>query len=267
MIKLTQSFGRAVVLCAGLLFLFCAARASVRPAAPDLTNSVWKSAEEGAPFVLTFTQGKPETKGLVAILKGWGNGPLELRGEYFETPSETRLHIEGSYEGEAIAFNLRVNPGDHEQRPFLDGEFSIGSKVFSVTAGCDKQCPDIGSKKGDELATPGAASSETEFVGEWQDISEAIGFKEYWSIKYSAGGWNISGKFTKGEEVVGEFRGEEPSFDEKKGVLIFRQHFDQKPDENWLATNDIEATVQGNVLKFKVRGVEATLTRAPRGQQ
>lgn len=266
MIKFTQSIGRAVVLCAGLLFFFNVVQASPRPATPDLTDSVWKWAEEDKPFVLTFTQGKPETKAVVAILKGWGRAPLELRGEYFDNSPDTRLHIAGSYEGEAIVFNLRVNPGDHEQQPFLDGEFFVGSKTFSVAAGCDKQCPDI-SPKGDELETTNAASSGTEMVGEWQDISEAIGFKEYWSIRFSGGAWSISGKLTKGEEVVGEFHGDEMTFDEKKGVLSFRQVFDQKPDASWLDTNDIEATVQGNVLKFKVRGVEATLTRAPRSRQ
>jgi hypothetical protein len=263
MIKLPPQIIRIVVLCVGLLISFSTLQASPYTATPDLTDSVWKWEEEETSFVLTFTQVKPEANGVVAILKGWGNNSLELHGEYSENASEPRLHLTGSYESETIIFDLEFNPGSHEQQPFLSGEFSIGSKVFPVSAGCDKQCPDIASKKGSESETASAVSSETEMIGEWQDDSEAIGFKEYWSVKADNGQWQISGRFVKGKEVVGTFHAEEVSFDSKKGVLYFRQVFDQKPDEQWLDSNDIEATVQSDTLKFKVRGADATLTRTP----
>ncbi len=262
MIKFTPNASRIVVLCAGLLLFFIAPQASAHTAIPDLTDSVWKWQEVETSFVLTFTQGKPGAKDVVAILKGWGDNPLELRGEYLQNTPEPRLHLAGSYEGEAIAFDLEFNPGDHEQQPYLSGELSIGPKVFPVSTGCDKRCPDIASKKGGELEAANV-STGTELIGEWQDESEAIGFKEYWSIKSDNGQWQISGKFIKGAEVVGSFHADEIAFDAKKGVLSFQQVFDQKPDEKWLASNEIEVTAQSDTLKFKVRGVEAILTRTP----
>lgn len=267
MIKFRQSIGSAVVLCAGLLLFFSASQAFAYAATPDLTDSVWKWKEEESSFVLTFKQVKPETNGVVAILKGWGNDPLELHGEYSESAPEPRLHLTGNYEGDTIVFNLEFNPGDHEQPPFLSGEFSVGSNVFPVSAGCDRQCPDVASRLGSEAKSTSAANTGIELVGEWQDESEAIGFKEYWSVKASNGQWQISGRFIKGKEVVGSFHGEEASFDPKKGVLYFRQVFDQKPDEKWLDSNDIEVTAQTDTLKFKVRGVDATLTRRPASKQ
>lgn len=266
MIKFPQAITRIVVLCACLLISLSALYASVRTAtaAPDLTDSVWKWGEEEAGFVLTFKQGKPQTNGVVAILKGWGDGPLELRGEFAESDSAPRLHITGSHEGEAIALDLEFNAGDHEQQPFLYGEFAIGSRVFPVSAGCGNQCPDVSAKKAGEPEADRAASNGTEFIGEWQDDSEAIGFKEYWSVSFLNGKWSVSGRFVKDKEVVGSFHAEEISFDTKKGVLYFRQAFDQKPDERWLDSNDIEVTVQNDTLKFKVRGAEGTLTRASR---
>ncbi len=263
MIKFRQSIGRAVVLCVGLLLFFSASQAFASATTPDLTDSVWKWEEEETSFVLTFTQVKPETNGVRAILKGWGNDPLELRGEYAESAHEPRLHLTGSYEGDTIVFDLEFNPGDHEQQPFLSGEFSVGSKVFPVSAGCDRQCPDVASKSSAESDTTTTASTGIELVGEWQDESEAIGFKEYWSVKSINGQWQISGRFVKGKEVVGSFHAEEASFDPKKGVLSFRQVFDQKPDDAWVESNDIEVTAQSDTLKFKVRGVDATLTRTP----
>jgi hypothetical protein len=263
MIKLTPLFSRIVVLCVGLLISLSATQASARASTPDLTDSVWKWEEEETSFVLTFTQVKPEPNGVMAMLKGWGNNPLELHGEYAESAAEPRLHLSGSYEGETIALDLNFNPGDHEQQPFLSGEFSIGSRVFAVSAGCDKQCPDVASKSSGESDTASAASTGTELVGEWQDDSEAIGFKEYWSVTSSNGKWQVSGRFVKGKEVVGSFHADEASFDSKKGVLYFRQVFDQKPDEQWVDSNDIEVTAQNDTLKFKVRGVEAVLTRTP----
>jgi hypothetical protein len=234
---------------------------------PDLTASVWQWADNDISFVLTFTQGKPETQGVVAVLKGWGKNPLELHGEYSENTSEPLLHLTGDYEGETIAFDLKFNPGDHEQQPFLYGEFSVGSKVFSVSAGCNAQCPDIPSRKSNELEITNASSAGTDLIGEWQDDSEAIGFKEHWSIKLIEGRWQIFGQFLKGEEVVGSFQGQEANFDPKKGVLTFQQVFDRKPVEKWLDSNDIEVTAQGDALKFKVRGVEATLVRKPNSKR
>lgn len=263
MIKFRQSIGRAVVLCAALLLFFSVSQSFAYASTPDLTDSVWKWEEEETSFVLTFKQVKPEANGVVAILKGWGNNPLELHGEYAESASEPRLHLTGSYEGETIVFDLEFNPGDHEQQPFLSGEFSVGSRVFPVSAGCDKQCPDVAVKSGGEPDSTSAASTGIELAGEWQDDSEAIGFKEYWSVKSINGQWEISGRFVKGKEIVGSFHAEEASFDSKKGVLSFRQVFDQKPDENWLDSNDIEVTAQSDTLKFKVRGVDAILTRTP----
>jgi hypothetical protein len=102
-----------------------------------------------------------------------------------------------------------------------------------------------------------------DLIGEWRDDSEAIEFKEHWSIKFIEGRWQIFGQFLKGEEVVGSFQGQEANFDSKKGVLYFQQVFDQKPDEKWLDSNDIEVTAQGDTLKFKVRGAEGSLTRTP----
>ncbi len=213
MIKFRQSIGRTVVICAGLLLFFSASQAFAFATAPDLTDSVWKWKEEETSFVLTFKQVKPETNGVVAILKGWGNDPLELHGEYAESASAPRLHLTGSYEDETIVFNVKFNPGDHEQQPFLSGEFSVGSKVFPVSAGCDRQCPDVASKSGGEPDTSSAANTGSELVGEWQDDSEAIGFKEYWSVKSSNGQWTISGRLVKGKEVVGSFHAEEAGFD------------------------------------------------------
>ena len=248
------------VILAGVLLLFSAFQASARSSVPDLTDSVWKWEEEQTSFVLTFKQVKPEANGVVAILKGWGKDPLEVRGEYSENAPAPRLHLTGNYEGETIIFDLEFNPGDHEQQPFLSGKFSVGSKMLPVSAGCDKQCPDAVLKMSGESET---ASTGTELIGEWQDDSEAIGFKEYWSVKAVNGQWQISGRFVKGKEVVGSFHADEISFDAKKGVLSFRQVFDQKPDEQWLDSNDIEVTAQNDTLKFKVRGVDATLTRTP----
>jgi hypothetical protein len=261
MIKFRHSICRAVILCAGLLVFFSAPQAFTHTAAPDLTDSVWKWDGENTSFVLTFTQVKPEANGVVAILKGWGDEPLELRGEYAESVAAPRLHLTGSYEGDTIVFTLNFNRGDHEQPPFLSGEFSIGPNVFPVSAGCDRQCPDVASKSNEADAAP--ASTGIELIGEWQDDSEAIGFKEYWSVNSVKGQWAISGRFVKGKEVIGTFHAEEASFDSKKGVLFFRQVFDQKPDEQWVDSNDIEVTAQSDTLKFKVRGVEATLTRTP----
>jgi hypothetical protein len=260
--RATRSRTQSVII-AAVLLLFTAFQASARSGVPDLTDSVWKWEEEQTSFVLTFKQVKPEANGVVAILNGWGNDPLEVRGEYSENAPEPRLHLTGSYEGDTIIFDLAFNPGDQEQQPFLSGEFSVGSKVFTVSAGCGKQCPDVVSKMSGEPETASAASTGTELIGEWQDDSEAIGFKEYWSVKSVNGQWEISGRFVKGKEVVGSFHADEVSFDAKKGVLYFRQVFDQKPVEQWLDSNDIEVTAQSDTLKFKVRGVEAILTRTP----
>ncbi len=250
-------------MCAGLLVLFGAPSASANTVAPDLTNGVWNWRGENISLVLTFTKGKPEQKGLVAILKGWGNDPLELHGDYSANSPEPSLHITGTYEGEEIAFNLKFNPGDHEQQPYFDGEFSVGSKVFPGSARCEEQCPDVSSKKASELEIASSGSKANDLAGEWRDDSESIGFKEHWSINFANGQWRISGKFIKGEEVIGSFHGEEIAFDPAQGVLKFIQFFDQKPDENWLASNELEVTAKGDTLKFKVRGVEAILTRAP----
>ncbi len=103
----------------------------------------------------------------------------------------------------------------------------------------------------------------TDMVGEWQDVSGDIGFKEYWSIKSVNGQWQISGRFVRGTEVVGSFHADETNFDAKKGVLSFQQVFDLKPDEKLLDSNEIEVTAQSDTLKFKVRGIEATLMRSP----
>ncbi len=263
MIKFPPRIFRALAMCAGLLVLFSLPLASANAAAPDLTNSVWNWAGENISLVLTFTQGKPEQKGLAAILKGWGDAPVELHGEYSENGPEPHLRITGIYEGEEVAFNLKFNPGDHEQQPYLDGEFSVGSKVFPIFAGCEKQCPDVSSKKASELEIASLGSKANDLAGEWRDDSESIGFKEHWSINFTNGQWQISGEFIKGEEVVGSFHGEEIVFDRNQGVLKFLQFFDQKPDENWLTSNELEVTAKGDTLKFKVRGVEAILTRAP----
>lgn len=267
MIKFRHSIGSAVIFCAGFLLFLSALQASAFAATPDLTDSVWKWEEQETPFVLTFTQVKPQPNGVVAILKGLGNDQLELRGQYAESTTEPRLHLNGSYEGDTIAFELEFNPGDQEQQPFLSGEFAIGSRVFPVSAGCDKQCPDAALKMKGEAETANAASTGVDLVGEWQDDSEAIGFKEYWSVKFLNGQWKISGSFVKGKEVIGSFHAEEASFDTKKGVLNFRQVFDQKPDEKWVDSNDIEVTAQSDTLKFKVRGVDAVLTRIPGSKQ
>jgi hypothetical protein len=244
------------------IFLLSAPQALAQSKSVDLTNTVWTGRSGNFSFVLSVTQANPEQRFLVAVLKGWGDAPLELRGEYSEAASEPHLQLRGSYEGEKAGLDVTLNEGDIEQKPSLQGEFSVGSDVIPVSAECSRQCPDFFSLK----ESPAAANTTmADLVGEWQDVSGAIGFKEYWSIKFS-GAWVITGKFTRGdtvEEVVGNFHGEEIVFDAQKGVLSFQQFFDQTPDENWLASNEIEVTVQGDTLKFKVRGVEATLTRKP----
>jgi hypothetical protein len=250
-----------LVIGAGLLLLFSASQAPAQSGVPDLTDTVWQWVGEDASFVLTFKQGNPEPNGLVAILKGWGESSLELRGEYSKDSPRPRLHLTGSYEGQKASLDLELDSGDHEQKPFLQGEFSVGSPVFSIFAVCDERCPDFDLKK--EASNGSAIHAMTDMVGEWQDVSGDIGFKEYWSIKSINGQLQISGKFIKGEEVIGSFRGEEAIFDTNKGVLSFRQVFDQKPDEKWLDSNEIEVTAQSDTLKFRVRGVEAILTRAP----
>jgi hypothetical protein len=265
MIELTQRIRLAALMCAAalLLLLFITPQASAVSNPPDLTNTLWNWTDENISLALTFTQGKPETKALSAILKGWGKDPVELRGEYSDAASELRLRMTGSSKGETIALDVKYIPADGEQRPYLYGEFSAGSNQFSVYARCDKGCADT-SPKGDELIDSArAARVENDLVGEWQDTSEAIGFKEYWSIKLSGEAWQISGELVRAGEVVGVFHAENVVFDRRKGVLHFQQLFDQKPDDSWGASYDIEATAQGDTLKIKVRGVEATLTRAP----
>jgi hypothetical protein len=242
------------------IFLLGAPQAFAQSKSLDLTNTVWNGKSGNFSFVLSVTQAKPDQRFLVAVLKGWGDNPLELRGEYSEDITEPHLQLTGSYEGEKASLDVTLNQGDIEQRPSLQGEFSVGSNVIPVSAECSQQCPDLSSLKEAQANSAAANNAMTDLVGEWQDVSGSIGFKEYWSIKFS-GTWVITGKFTRGEkveEVVGSFHGEEIVFDSQKGVLSFQQFFDQKPDESWLASNEIEVTVQ-----FKVRGVEATLTRKP----
>jgi hypothetical protein len=267
MIKLLQSIGRAVVVtitsCGLLLFFFLDATpaSSPSPRLPNLVHSVWQWGDEQTAFVLTFTQQKPESRALVAVLKGWGDAPLELRGEYLETKTEPQLQITGSDQGQTMVFDLKFNPGSPEEQPSLYGKFSVGSNNYSIYAGCDRQCPDIGSRTG---GNPSLNSAALALAGEWQDISGEIGFKEFWSISLNDGQWQVSGKFIKDEEVVGSFHGEDVSFDTEKGVLSFAQFFDEKPDESWLPTNQVEAIAEGDTLKIKIRGVEAILKRAPR---
>jgi hypothetical protein len=247
------------------IFLLGAPQALAQSKSVDLTNTVWNGRSGNFSFVLSVTQAKPEQRFLVAVLKGWGDGPLELSGEYSEDATEPHLQLTGSYEGEKANLDVILNQGDVEQRPSLQGEFSVGPNVIPVSAECSRQCPDFSFTKESQASQAAANTMMADLAGEWQDVSGAIGFKEYWSIKFS-GTWVITGKFTKGdkvEEAVGSFHGEEIVFDAQKGVLCFRQLFDQKPDDSWLASNEIEVTAQGDTLKFKVRGVEATLTRKP----
>jgi len=247
------------------LLLFSSLEVAAQYKSLDLTNTVWKLTGADSSFLLTFTQGKAEQKGLVAIVKGWGNEPLELKGEFLENKSESQLRLSGLYKGQKITFTLKLYPGDAEQKPYLYGEFSTGSDVFSVSALCENQCPNIdeGNQSAVASSAPLSRSAVRDLVGEWEDTSEEIGFKEYWSIKLNNGRWQVSGKFTKDDEVVGQFQADEVDFDSKKGVLSFRQVFNPKPDESWVDSNDIEATAEGDTLKFTVRGVTATLTRAP----
>jgi hypothetical protein len=261
---------RMAIICTGLLLFFNSPQVSAQSKSLDLTNTVWKIVEDDASFVLTFTQGKTEQKTLVAILKGWGKDPLELRGEYLDGTPDARVRLTGDYNGGKLVFNLKLSPGDVEQKPYLYGELSTDSEVSALYAQCIKQCPDNSPKKSEEAgdsSTTIATSAVRDLVGEWEDTSGEIGFKEYWSISFVGGEWQVTGKFVKGEEIVGRFQGEDTVFDAKKGTLSFLQLFDPKPDESWLASNDIEATVQGDKLKFKVRGVEATLTRAPKARK
>ncbi|HUQ33477.1 MAG TPA: hypothetical protein VM095_15250 [Pyrinomonadaceae bacterium] len=247
------------------IFLLAAPQALAQSKSLDLTNTVWNGRNGDFSFVLSVTQAKPEQRFLVAVLKGWGDTPLELRGEYSVDDREPHLQLTGSYQGEKARLDVILNEGDVEQKPSLQGEFSVGSNVIPVSAECNRQCPDFSSTKEKPASPADADTAMADLVGEWQDVSGAIGFKEYWSIKFS-GTWVITGRFTKGdtaEEVAGSFHGEEIVFDAQKGVLSFQQLLDQKPDENWLSSNEIEVTAQGDTLKFKVRGVEATLTRKP----
>jgi len=208
------------VIRAGLLLLFSASQAPAQSGVPDLTDTVWQWVDEDTSFVLTFKQGKPEPNGLVAILRGWGEDSLELRGEYSKDSPRPRLHLTGSYEGQKASLDLELDPGDHEQKPFLHGGFSVGSTVFSISAVCGERCPDFDLKK--EVSAGAAVNAMTDMVGEWQDVSGDIGFKEYWSIKSVNGQWQISGRFVKGTEVVGSFHADETNFDAKKGVLSFQ---------------------------------------------
>lgn len=256
---------RIIVVCACLL-LFSSLQVFAQYKSLDLTNTVWNWTNESSSLVLTFTQGKAEQKGLVAILKGWSAEPLEFQGEYLENGSEPQIQLTGVYNGEKMTFTLKIYPGDSEQKPYLYGEFSTSAEVFTIAAPCEKQCPETGSKTGGESSVTSATivSSRAmmdDLVGEWEDTSGAIGFKECWSIKFANGQWQVSGKFVKGDEVVGQFQAEEITFDPKTGMLCFRQAFNPKPDERWVDSNDIKATAQGDTLKFTVRGAEATLTR------
>jgi hypothetical protein len=261
---------RIAVICTCLPLFFITPQVSAQSKSLDLTNTTWKIVEDDASFVLTFTQGKAEQKTLVAILKGWGAAPLELRGEYSDAMPDARLRLTGSYPGGTLVFNLKLSAGDVEQKPYLYGDLSTGSEALVIYAQCAKGCPDSSPKKSEEAAnslTISASRAAHDLVGEWEDTSGEIGFKEYWSINLVGGEWQVTGKFVKGEEVVGRFQGEDAVFDPQKGSLSFLQLFDQKPDESWLASNDIEATVEGDKLKFKVRGVEATLTRVAKDRK
>jgi hypothetical protein len=246
--------------------LLCAPQAFAQTKSPDLANTVWNGRSGNFSFILSVTQAKPGQRFLAAVLKGWGDGPLDLRGEYSQDADEPHLQLRGSYEGNKVSLDVKLNQGDVEQRPSLEGEFSVGSKVIPVSAECTRQCPDFTFTESPAEAAA-AEAARAKLIGEWQDESGAIGYKEYWSIKLVGLAWSISGKFVKGDEVVGTFHGEEISFDPKKGVFRFDQLFDQKPDEAWMISNEIEATVQGDTLKFKVRGAEGILTRAPAAKE
>jgi hypothetical protein len=268
--KFMKTALRMIVTCAGLLLFFSAPQVSAQYKSLDLTNTAWKVVEEDTSFVLTFTQGKTEQKTLVAILKGWGKDPLELRGEYTEGTPDAHVLLMGSYSGGKLIFNLKLSPGDDGQKPYLYGDISTGSDVFAISAQCEKQCPDRGPKRSEEAdasLSASASKSARDFIGEWEDTSGEIGFKEYWLINFVNGEWQVTGKFIKGEEVVGRFSSDDEIFDATKGVLSFLQVFDPKPDESWLASNNIEATLQEDKLKIKVRGVEATLMRTPKAQK
>jgi hypothetical protein len=257
---------RMIVMCTGLLLFFSSPQVSAQYKSLDLTNTAWKVVKENTSFVLTFTRGKTEQKTLVAIFKGWGKDPVELRGEYMGDMPDAHLRLTGDYDGGKLTFNLKLSLGDDEQKPYLYGDISTGSEVFAISAQCEKQCPDKGPKKSEERdasSTAIANNAARDLLGEWEDTSGEIGFKEYWLINFVNGEWQVTGKFVKGEEVVGRFRSDDANFDTTKGVLSFLQVFDLKPDESWLASNDIEATIQGDKLKIRVRGVEATLTRMP----
>lgn len=261
---------RMVLICTGLLLFFSSPQVSAQSKSIDLTNTSWKVVEDDASFVLTFTRGKAEQKTLVAILTGWGKEPLELRGEYSDDTPDARVRLTGDYNGRTLVFNLKLSPGDVEQKPYLYGDLSTDSEVLAIYAQCARGCPDNSPEKSEEAdnsQTIIASSAARELVGEWEDTSEEIGFKEYWSINFVGGEWQVTGKFVKGEEVVGRFQGEDTIFDSKKGTLSFLQFFDPKPDESWLASNEIVATVEGDKLKFKVRGVEAILTRVSKARK
>lgn len=259
-----------IVICTGLLLFFNSPQVSAQYKSLDLTNTAWKVVEKDTSFDLTFTQGKPEQKTLVAILKGWGKDPLELRGKYSEGTPDAHVRLTGNYNGGKLIFDLKLSPGNDEQEQYLYGDVSRGSDTFAISAHCEKQCPGKSpqeSEEADVSSTAIKSNAARDLVGEWGDTSGEIGFKEYWSINFIDGKWQVTGKFVKGEEVVGGFHSDDATFDSKKGVLSFLQIFDPKPDESWLASNDIEATVQGDKLKIRVRGVEATLTRAPKVQK
>jgi hypothetical protein len=255
---------RMAFICTGLLLFFISPQVSAQSKSIDLTNTSWKVVEDDASFVLTFARGKAGQKTLAATLAGWGKDPLEFRGEYSDDTPDARVRLACNYNGRTLVFNLKLSRGDVEQKPYLYGDLSTGSEVLAIYARCARGCTDNSlekSEEGDNYQTIIASSAARELIGEWEDTSGEIGFKEYWSINFVGGEWRVTGKFVKGEEVVGRFQGEDTNFDSKKGTLSFLQLFDPKPDESWLASNDIVATAQGDKLKFKVRGVEAILTR------
>src|SRR4051794_31443105 len=97
--KFMRAAIRIAVICTCLLLFFTSPQVSAQSKSFDLTNTTWKIVEDNASFVLTFTQGKAEQKTLVAILKGWGESPLELRGEYSDATPDARLRLTGRYAG------------------------------------------------------------------------------------------------------------------------------------------------------------------------
>lgn len=258
---------RMILVCACLALSLSAfgARAEAKPL--DLTNTVWEGTDEEYSFTLTFVQGNTERNNLVASLDRTGSDTLELRGQFSPDVPDSRIHLVGERKGETVTLDLRIKISDPGDKPYFYGDISTRSATYHVSARCDNQCPGAESNGEGSNDQTTRRNAQAALLGQWEDTSEEIGFKEYWSVKLAAGQWKVSGKFVKDDKVVGEFHGEEIVFDSTKGSLTFLQVFDLKPNPRWIDSNDVEAAASGDRLKIRVRNVDAVLNRSQHTQE